>query len=51
MEDKSLTDSAFSTQTTESQSDNNIQPALGTYIRKHRKDRRKTISDLTKTEG
>ena len=51
MEDKSLTDSAFSTETTESQSDNYIDPALGAYIRKLRKDRGMSIRELAEAAG
>ena len=51
MEDKSLTNSAFSTETTESQSDNYIDPALGAYIRKLRKDRGMSIRELAEAAG
>ncbi len=51
MEDKSLTDSTFSTETTESQSDNYIDPALGAYIRKLRKDRGMSIRELAEAAG
>ena len=51
MEDKSLTDSTFSTETTEPQSDNYIDPALGAYIRKLRKDRGMSIRELAEAAG
>lgn len=51
MEDKSLTDSTFSSETTEPQSDNYIDPALGAYIRKLRKDRGMSIRELAEAAG